>query len=116
MSPPRAGRKLFVLLCVAASTIAPSFGTDAPAGARGISDAGPDASLEYVFDEIEANRLDSALERTEALLRAYPNFRLAHLIQGDLLLARGRPLPGSRPAVRRSAGRHARRRGRCARR
>ncbi len=89
-----AGRKLLVLLCVAASAIAPSFATEQPPGKRGISDAGPDASLEYVFDEIEANRLDSALQRTEALLRAYPNFRLAHLIQGDLLLARGRPLPG----------------------
>lgn len=94
MKQPRAGRKLLVLLCVAVSAIASSFATELPAGKRGISDAGPDASLEYVFDEIEANRLDSALQRTEALLRAYPNFRLAHLIQGDLLLARGRPLPG----------------------
>ncbi|WP_332672395.1 L,D-transpeptidase family protein [Aromatoleum sp.] len=102
MSRPRAGRKFFVLLCLAASAVAHSFATGMPAGNRGISDAGPDASLEYVFDEIEANRLDSALERTEALLRAYPNFRLAHLIQGDLLLARGRPLPefGGAPAAK----------------
>jgi hypothetical protein len=28
----------------------------------------------------------------EALIKAYPNFRLAHLVKGDLLLARGRPI------------------------
>lgn len=94
MSRLRAGRKLFVRLCLAASAISHSFAAGSPSGERGISDTGPDASLEYVFAEIEANRLGSALERTEALLRAYPNFRLAHLIRGDLLLARGRPLSG----------------------
>jgi len=94
MSRLRAGRTLFVLLCLAVSAGSRSFGAGLPAGERGISDTGPDASLEYVFGEIEANRLGSALERTEALLRAYPNFRLAHLIRGDLLLARGRALSG----------------------
>ena len=38
------------------------------------------------------NRLDTALEQTETLLKQYPNFRLAHLIKGDLLLARSMPL------------------------
>lgn len=59
---------------------------------RRISDAGPEAALRQVFAEIEANRLDAALDRTEALLQAYPTFRLGHLIRGDLLLARTRPL------------------------
>lgn len=59
---------------------------------RRISDAGPDAALQDVFREVEANRLDAALDRTEALLAVYPNFRLAHLVKGDLLLARTRPL------------------------
>ena len=59
---------------------------------RRISDAGPEAALQQIFGEIEANRLDAALDRTEMLLKAYPNFRLAHLIRGDLLLARARPL------------------------
>jgi murein L,D-transpeptidase YafK len=57
-----------------------------------ISDSGPEPQLLRILDEIENNRLGSALEKTEALLRQYPNFRLAHLIQGDLLLARGMPL------------------------
>ncbi|MFH1604313.1 MAG: L,D-transpeptidase family protein [Pseudomonadota bacterium] len=51
-----------------------------------------DSLLGNVFDEIEANHLDLALNQIEALLRAKPNFRLAHLIKGDLLLARGRAL------------------------
>jgi len=59
-----------------------------------ISDSGPEASLSKVFDDIEHRKLDSALERTESLLRVYPNFRLAHLIRGDLLLARSRPIAG----------------------
>ncbi len=48
--------------------------------------------LSRVFEQIEANRLDAALEQSEAMIRAYPNFRLAHLIKGDLLLARTRPI------------------------
>jgi len=57
-----------------------------------VTDNGPDADLQRVFEAIENNTLDVALERTEALLKVYPNFRLANLIKGDLLLARGRPL------------------------
>ena len=56
------------------------------------SDSGPEAQLFSVLDEIENNRLDNALAHTEVLLRQYPNFRLAHLIKGDLLLARSTPL------------------------
>lgn len=48
--------------------------------------------LAEVFTHIEQNRLDAALAQTEKLLKAYPNFRLGHLVKGDLLLARTRPL------------------------
>ena len=51
-----------------------------------------DELLGKVFAEIEGNRLDLALKQVEALLQAKPNFRLAYLIKGDLLLARGREL------------------------
>jgi len=51
-----------------------------------------DDLLGKVFEEIEGNHLDLALEHVETLLRAKPNFRLAYLIKGDLLLARGREL------------------------
>jgi murein L,D-transpeptidase YafK len=52
----------------------------------------PEDRLSRVFDSIEANRLDEAMQRVDALIRDYPNFRLAHLVRGDLLLARSRPL------------------------
>ncbi|MDP2155506.1 MAG: L,D-transpeptidase family protein, partial [Sulfuricella sp.] len=42
--------------------------------------------------EVRQNRLDVALNDIEALLKIYPNFKLAHLIRGDLLMARAHPL------------------------
>lgn len=62
-----------------------------PAAPTTYSDSGPEPQLSRILDEIENNRLDRALEKTESLLRQYPNFRLAHLIKGDLLLARSMP-------------------------
>ena len=56
------------------------------------SDSGPEPQLSRILVEIEKKRLDTALEQTETLLKQYPNFRLAHLIKGDLLLARSMPL------------------------
>ena len=56
------------------------------------SDSGPEPMLARIFAHIEPHRLDQAMEQTEALVKAYPNFRLGQLIKGDLLLARGRPL------------------------
>ena len=56
------------------------------------ADQSTDALLGMAFEEIENNRLDLALDHIEALLRAKPNFRLAYLIKGDLLLARVRAL------------------------
>ncbi len=57
-----------------------------------VSDSGPETQLVKIFAEIEANRLNEALQLTEALLRQYPNYRLANLIKGDLLLARTQPI------------------------
>jgi len=56
------------------------------------ADQNADDLLGKAFQEIESNRLDQALNHIEALLQAKPNFRLAYLIKGDLLLARGRAL------------------------
>ncbi|MCL2830353.1 MAG: L,D-transpeptidase family protein [Betaproteobacteria bacterium] len=53
---------------------------------------GPEPQLIKIFAAIENNRIDTALEETDALLERYPNFRLGYLIRGDLLLARARPL------------------------
>ena len=54
--------------------------------------ATPEDRLSSVFEALESNTLDLALKRVDALIAEYPNFRLAHLVRGDLLLARSRPL------------------------
>ncbi len=40
------------------------------------------------------NRVDLALKEIDAILEKKPNFRLGHLIKGDLLMARYRPIIG----------------------
>ena len=52
----------------------------------------PEAMLVKTLIEIRNNRLEAALAEVEKVIQSYPNFRLAHLIKGDLLLARSRPL------------------------
>jgi murein L,D-transpeptidase YafK len=52
----------------------------------------PDDALASVFQAVEANQPDLALERVDALIARYPNFRLAYLVRGDLLLARTQTL------------------------
>jgi murein L,D-transpeptidase YafK len=54
--------------------------------------ASPDDALASVFQAVEANQPDLALERVDALIARYPNFRLAYLVRGDLLLARTQTL------------------------
>lgn len=56
------------------------------------SPTGPETMLVKSLQEIAESRVDSALNGIEQLLKANPNFRLAHLIKGDLLLARARPI------------------------
>lgn len=54
--------------------------------------SGPEALLSRTLDELGNRRLDAAIFEIDKVTRDYPNFRLAHLIRGDLLLARARPL------------------------
>lgn len=83
---------------VAPAALAVATGGAAVAAAAGnrlpitVSDSGPEAQLAKIFKEIEGNRLNNALQLTESLLRQHPNYRLAHLIRGDLLLARTQPI------------------------
>lgn len=46
----------------------------------------PDVLLISVYKDLAANRLRGALLKADALVTAYPNFRLGHLVRGDLLL------------------------------
>jgi len=52
----------------------------------------PETALIKTLVEIRNNRLETALVEVEKVLQSHPNFRLANLIKGDLLLARSRPL------------------------
>lgn len=76
------------------SQIWPDHGPSAssPPPAPELIDGSPEARLVGIFHEIEQRNLNRALELTEALLQQHPNYRLAHLIKGDLLLARTRPI------------------------
>jgi len=74
--------------CIAVGT---TFAIPAPSAVR-YSDAGPEAQLARIFEQIETNQLDIALQQAEALTKAYPTFRLAQLVKGDLLLARSRQI------------------------
>ncbi len=52
----------------------------------------PDGMLAKALQEVRAGRLDAALASVNQILSLRPDFRLAHLIRGDLLMARARPL------------------------
>jgi murein L,D-transpeptidase YafK len=47
-----------------------------------------EAQLAKSLQAIKNNRLDIALNEVDSLLRINPNFKLAHLVKGDLLMAR----------------------------
>jgi len=52
----------------------------------------PEEMLVKALIEVRENRIASAFDQIESLLTVSPNFRLAQLIKGDLLLARSRPI------------------------
>ena len=52
----------------------------------------PEAMLVQALMDIRDNRMSAALARVDALLQLKPDFRLAQLIRGDLLMARARPI------------------------
>ena len=76
----------------AALLVAVAGGSVAQQAAAGMPAEDVETSLVGIFKAIESNRLGEAMARTEALLAVRPNYRLAHLIKGDLLLARGQAI------------------------
>lgn len=50
------------------------------------------AMLARTLLDVSENRLNAAMQDVDAMLRAYPNFRLAYLIRGDLLMAKAHPI------------------------
>ncbi|MCA1322782.1 L,D-transpeptidase family protein [Herbaspirillum sp. alder98] len=52
----------------------------------------PEALLIEIYKDLGANRLRDAQSKADALVAAYPTFRLGHLVQGDLLMMHARPV------------------------
>jgi murein L,D-transpeptidase YafK len=63
----------------------------------------PDALLIDVYKDLRANRLRQAQAKADRLVEAYPDFRLGHLIRGDLLLMHTRRVTGFGVASKASA-------------
>lgn len=79
-----------MVIATAGASYAWATGLGPPAAARQL--AAPEAMLVRAMLDIGESRFSSALEQIENLLASNPNFRLAQLVKGDLLLARSRPI------------------------
>ena len=85
---------VLILLRLSALTLATLSHYPANAGELGSAPGSRDmeALLVKSLLSINSNELDAALNEVDALLKINPNFRLAQLVKGDLLLARVKPL------------------------
>lgn len=52
----------------------------------------PESMLAHTLTAITETKFDVALSEIDKVVQQYPHFRLAHLIKGDLLMARAHPL------------------------
>jgi murein L,D-transpeptidase YafK len=78
-------------LVVAASVMAtPAWANGSKPGVPARLD--PEIMLIDVYKALAANRLRDAQAKADALVAAYPTFRLGHLVRGDLLLLHTRPI------------------------
>lgn len=77
---------LFVVALLAPQTHA-NTRNEAEAGQKN-----PETLLIEVYKDLGANRLRDALAKVDRLVASYPNFRLGHLVRGDLLLMHTRPV------------------------
>jgi murein L,D-transpeptidase YafK len=79
----------FALFITAIPGFNPGFAAEHPVSQDSRS---MEAQLVESLLSISHNKLDVALSEVDSLLKVNPNFKLAQLIRGDLLLARARPL------------------------
>lgn len=100
----RTSIRLAVLVAAVVAASLPCWSFARTTGAS-VLEGSTESLLSQAINEIQRQRFDSALERIDSLIRIRPNFRLAHLIRGDLLLARARPLNRIGDAPQASANR-----------
>jgi murein L,D-transpeptidase YafK len=60
----------------------------------------PDSLISKALQDIRASRMEDALKEVNRAIAIRPDFKLAHLIRGDLLMARARPLLGLGPVAK----------------
>ena len=89
-----AGRLLGVLVLVQDASGALTHTHAAARPVEAIAIATPDAQLSAIYAAVDRDAVDEALRLTDKLIAEQPNFRLAYLIRGDLLLAHVAPLTG----------------------
>lgn len=80
-----------LLLCTALSANAVAGATDMNSPTA-IGEGTAESKLMEVYKLVGAGQSRQALVQAEALVRQFPTFQLAQLVQGDLLAARARPV------------------------
>ena len=76
-----------LLLCGGAASMMVAAVAAAPAESA-------EAQLRRVLASVAEGHLNAAIDDLDRLVERHPNFRLAHLVRGDLLLARAKPISG----------------------
>ena len=69
-----------------------SYAAKKPVRAQAVRKADPEELLSDIYKELSRNNLRMAEKKADALVEAYPNFRLGHLVRGDILLMHTRPV------------------------
>jgi murein L,D-transpeptidase YafK len=80
-----------MLLCAVAGEMS-STATAGPLRAAAPAKSNPEVLLTEIYKDLAENNLRVAQQKADALVEAYPNFRLGHLVRGDLLLMHTRPV------------------------
>jgi murein L,D-transpeptidase YafK len=65
-----------------------------PAHSAEINSRAMEVLLVKSLNSFGSNKLDAALDDVDTLLKANPNFKLAQMLKGDLLMARVKPIKG----------------------
>ncbi|MBR7783059.1 L,D-transpeptidase family protein [Undibacterium luofuense] len=76
------------------NALAAKRNTDSVSSVTQPSGVNPDQLLIETYQALSNNQLNQAEQKIDALLAAYPNYQLAHLIRGDLLLMHTQKVTG----------------------
>ncbi|WP_034297747.1 L,D-transpeptidase family protein [Herbaspirillum sp. RV1423] len=87
-----------ILSCLASAPVATSVASSSAIPPQAmqseIHKPDPEALLLDIYKDLGNNRLQEAQAKADALVAAYPHFRLGHLVRGDLLMMHARPVKG----------------------